>query len=377
AAGGAAAVAAGAAAGANSTGSAGFSPVAEKAAQDNTLTPASNPTADNSLGLDIEASDVGYMATVQMGTPPRDFKLLMDSGSADLWVGAEGCQSQTGGGCGNHVFLGPQSSSSFVASKTPFQVSYGTGDVSGAIIKDNINVAGLALDAHTYGVAQTESVDFSSNTVPFDGLMGLAQSQKVATPVEAMASAGLIKQAITSFKLARVADQNNDGEVTFGGLDTTKFNQASLVTLKNVNQQGFWEADVDTASVNGKDLGLQGRTAILDTGTTLMLIPQQDAETIHAAIQGAKSDGQGGFTVPCTTTDQVALTFGGKAFNIDPRDVAFSPVDPNNLQGDCVSGISAGNVGGANEWLVGDTFLKNAYFSTNVDQNQIQLATLA
>lgn len=34
-----------------------------------------------------------------MGTPPQDFLLLMDSGSADLWVGAENCQSQAGGDC--------------------------------------------------------------------------------------------------------------------------------------------------------------------------------------------------------------------------------------------------------------------------------------
>lgn len=45
------------------------------------------------------ANDVGYIATVQVGTPPRDFSILMDSGSADFWIGAEGCQSQQGGGC--------------------------------------------------------------------------------------------------------------------------------------------------------------------------------------------------------------------------------------------------------------------------------------
>jgi len=47
------------------------------------------------------------------------------------------------------------------------------------------------------------------------------------------------------------------------------------------------------------------------------------------------------------------LTFGKQEFTIDPRDIAFQPVDPNNPQGDCVSGITSGEVGGANEWLVG------------------------
>jgi hypothetical protein len=111
-----------------------------------------------------------------MGTPPADFNLLMDSGSADLWVGAEGCQSENGGGCGNHNFLGTQSSSTFVASNNQFSVTYGTGNVAGVKITDNIAVAGLKLNAHPFGVAQQESVDFSDDSVPFDGIMGLAQS---------------------------------------------------------------------------------------------------------------------------------------------------------------------------------------------------------
>ncbi|KAF9048515.1 aspartic peptidase A1 [Panaeolus papilionaceus] len=344
------------------------------------VTTANQPSDSDSLGLDIEAQDVGYLAKVQLGTPPRDFEILMDSGSADFWVGAENCQSQAGGGCGNHIFLGPQSSSSFVDTKAPFQVTYGTGQVSGDIITDNVSIAGLSLPAHTFGVATTESVDFSSDQTPFDGLMGLAKSQlseqQTLTPPESLAKAGLITDPIVSFKISRLADDKNDGEITFGGLDTTKFDQNTLVTLPNVNPDGFWEAALDASSVDGTDTGLKGRTTILDTGTTLMVVPAADATAIHNLIQGAKSDGQGGFTVPCTTTASVALTFNGQAFAIDPRDIAFQPVDPNDPQGDCVSGIAAGDVGGATEWLVGDTFLKNAYFSTDVSTNTVSLAKL-
>lgn len=77
---------------------------------------------------------------------------------------------------GNHTFLGTTSSSSFVDSGSQFQVTYGSGEVAGDIVTDNINIAGLALDKHTFGVALVESVDFSSDSTPFDGLMGLAQS---------------------------------------------------------------------------------------------------------------------------------------------------------------------------------------------------------
>jgi len=342
---------------------------------------AGQPSAADSLGLDIEAQDVGYLATVQMGTPPQDFLILMDSGSADLWVGGENCQSQSGGGCGNHNFLGTTSSSSFVDSGNPFSVSYGTGQVSGDIVTDDVSIAGLNLKGHTFGVATSESVDFSSDSTPFDGLMGLAKStlseQQTATPIESLASAGLVPDSIVSYKISRLADNLNDGEITFGSLDNTKFDSQTLVTVPNVNPDGFWEADLDAVTVNGNDTGLTGRTAILDTGTTLIVVPANDAQTIHDNIQGAQSDGQGGFTVPCTLQDSVAFTFGGQEFTIDPRDIAFQPVDPNNPQGDCVSGITAGDIGGPDEWLVGDVFLKNAYFSTDVSKNTVSLAKLA
>jgi len=342
---------------------------------------ANPPTASNSLGLNIEGQDVGYLATIQMGTPPQDYLILMDSGSADLWVGSESCQSTAGGGCGDHTFLGTASSSTFVNTGKQFAVTYGTGNVAGTVVTDNIAVAGLNLTGHSFGVADTESDDFADNSIPFDGLMGLALStiseEGVPTPPESMASAGLISDAITSFKISRESSDLNDGEITFGGLDATKFVASTLTTFDNVNTEGFWEGAMDDVTVSGTSAGLTGRTAILDTGTTLIVAPPSDAAAVHQLIPGAASDGQGGFTVPCTTNASVALSFGGTSFAIDPVDIAFQPVDASDPTGNCVSGISSGEVGAATEWLVGDVFLKNAYFSVDVGKNAISLAQLS
>lgn len=46
------------------------------------------------------------------------------------------------------------------------QVTYGTGAVEGAIIQDDVTIAGLALPAHTFGVTTNETDDFGSNNVP-------------------------------------------------------------------------------------------------------------------------------------------------------------------------------------------------------------------
>ena len=53
--------------------------------------------------------------------------------------------------------------------------------------------------------------------------------QQTLTPVESLAQAGLINDAITSFKISRLADEKNDGEITFGGLDETKFDPNNII----------------------------------------------------------------------------------------------------------------------------------------------------
>ena len=244
--------------------------------------------------------------------------------------------------------------------------------MQGLLCQDNVNIAGLELKNHTFGVATAESIQFASNTTSFDGLMGLAQSvrssrslciskthtspvqtlseEKVLTPVESLAENGLIQSPITSFKISRLADQLNDGEVTFGGLDATKFVASSLVTIPNVNTQGFWEGAMDAIAVNGADTGLTGRTAILDTGTTLILAPPSDAQSLMQSLGGACDAQQ--CTIPCTTQASLSLSFGNSSFAIDPRDLAVLPVDPNDPTGSCTAGIQPQQIGAATEWLV-------------------------
>ncbi|GAA6060859.1 hypothetical protein JCM10212_006239 [Sporobolomyces blumeae] len=350
----------------------GYSEIDLEAASKNKVTEASAPTAINSLGLAIEANDVGYFATVQLGKEGTEFRVLMDSGSADFWVPSTSCEK-----CGGHTAIGPEISSTFQDTGNQFTVTYGTGDVAGTTVIDDANIAGLVLKDLKFGAVTKESNDFSDPSVPFDGLMGLAQSilanqNKVPTPIEQLAAEGKVRSAQMGYHLARLSDGNNDGEITFGGVDATKYN-GSLVEFPNVNAQGFWEGAMDDVTVDGVSLGLSGRTAILDTGTTLLIAPAPDAEAIHAAIPGAKSDGQGGFTLPCTTNASLALTFAGTSFKIEPSDLTFLPVT-DDLKGECVSGISSGTIGGANEWLVGAVFLKNVYFATDVASNMIGLA---
>lgn len=357
----------------------GFPTAAQQASSASGLIKAKTPDTQGSLALDIEANDVGYIATFGIGTA-GNFSLLVDSGSADTWVPSTVCTN-----CSSvHHKLGKSTSKTFAAisPQKAFKIAYGTGDVSGHLGNDTLQISGYKLN-HTFGLATTESSDFSDSSVPFDGLMGLAKSQLSSsgtpTPIEQLYSTGQVAQPVMGYHLGRASDGSNDGEVTFGGVDPFKF-KGDLTEVENVSTEGFWEAKLDAVSFNGSKISLSGsysRSAILDTGTTLIVAPQADADALHTAIPGAKSDGQGGYTIPCTTAGQVSFSFGGKTWPMDARDMTFLPLDDNNLKGDCISAISAGNVGQKGEWLVGAAFLKNVYFATNTKSNTIALGELA
>ncbi|KAK0450060.1 aspartic peptidase domain-containing protein [Armillaria borealis] len=335
---------------------------------------------DHAEKLSTQANDIGYYGPVELGNPPSLFQLLMDTGSADMWVGTEGCRCDDGGTCGNHSFLGPHSSKSFVGTNESWIIWYGTGEVSGFLAHDVVSIMGLKLDAHKFGVAQNESADFTADSIPFDGLLGLAQTaasrQKTRTVVEALYETRQIEDAVVSFKISRAADEKNDGELMLGGMNPSKFQPNTAVTVKNENNRGFWEVPLDDIRVNGESLGLLNRSAVLDTGSTLILAQAKDVASIHQRIPDARFD-QGSWIIPCQTSAVVSFVIGGREFPIDSRDLRFSYVDENNTV-DCISGISRGRelLEGPTHWLVGDVFLKNVYHSLNSRTNEITLAHL-
>ncbi|KAH9811117.1 aspartic peptidase A1 [Melampsora americana] len=362
----------------SSNSSSSFSQKKLKALVNNLVTDPEDTTAHNSIGFSIHSNDIAYFATIKVGTPTQEFNVIMDSGSSDFWLSGPSCSnSQSRTSTCFHKTLS-KSSSTFKPSNKPFQVTYGTGQVSGFLIQEDVEIAGLKLNSHTFGATTQESKEFASKDVPFDGLMGTALStlstSRLITPIESLAKNGKISGAFVGYALGRAGEDSNIGQVTIGGVDESKF-EAPLTMFKNINQRGFWEGTLSSFNINGKPM-ISSRTTIFDTGTSLMIVPSSDAQKIHSGIPDARSDGQGSFLLPCNTNVKVSLIFEGKEFIIKSSDLAVQPVNLNNLNGMCLSGIAAGQIGGQNQWLLGDIFLKNVYFVTDATNNEIGLAVI-
>ncbi|CAG8457985.1 22911_t:CDS:2, partial [Racocetra persica] len=299
-------------------------------------------------------NDIGYFGTISIGG--QSFNVILDTGSADLWVPSSGCSSSA---CLNHTKFNQVKSSSFQSLSTPFSIKYGTGSVSGTSCTDNVVISGITVKNQVFGITTTESNEFTGSQ--FDGIMGLAfdnlSSQGASTPFSSMVQQKVVTQPIFAFRLSRAADHDT-GIITLGGVDINSFT-GTINFVNVVERTGFWEIPMNDASVDGNSLGFKNRSAIIDTGTTLLIAPPADVDAIHRKIPGSVLLQEGEYAVPCDTKTKVALKFNGVSYSIDSRDIARDLVSA--IKNLCLSGISPGVVGTNNQWLVGDVFLKNVY----------------
>lgn len=119
---------------------------------------------------------------------------------------------------------------------------------------------------------------------------------------------------------------------------------------------------MDGVIVNGKTASTNIYAAI-DTGTTLIYLPDSLAAAFYKMIPGSKRAaqyGQGFYTFPCSSKPNVQLSFNGQKFGINLYD--FNLGRTSSTSSDCVGGIlGAGDGFPENLAIVGDEFLKSWY----------------
>jgi saccharopepsin len=102
-----------------------------------------------------------------------------------------------------------------------FEICYGTGEISGQLISDHVQLGQMVIPNQVFGVVSEEKGDAFVG-VPFAGILGLG-SRKLSvaeskTIFENMWERGLIKEYVFSVYMS--LDDDNNGEVLFGRIDT-------------------------------------------------------------------------------------------------------------------------------------------------------------
>jgi hypothetical protein len=156
-----------------------------------------------------------------------------------------------------------------------------------------------------------------NDSLAFDSITTV---QGVKTPMDNLVSEKLISQPIFGVYLGKQKN-GGGGEYIFGGYDQSKVG-GTLTTVSVDKSQGFWGITVDDLAAGSTSTG--SFPGILDTGTTLLLLPQQQADQIAQQFN-ATSNGDGTYTLPSDTSNLTDLTFtiNGASFTVPASDLIF------------------------------------------------------
>ena len=325
-----------------------------------------NPGKPDAIAIDQDGSDFSYFSVLNFGSDAKEMYMLIDSGSANTWVMGSACTSHA---CQIHNTFGPADSKTLTTTTQDWQLAYGTGQVEGVLAKDTVAFANYTLSLE-FGMATNASDDF--NNYPMDGILGLgpSDSNELDTPtvMETLDKQSNLASNIIGVHLSRAVDNTKDGELTIGGIDHTRFN--GKLSYTKINVADTWQIPIDDMIVGGNACNLQGKSAIIDTGTSYILMPPADADTVHAQIPGSVAN-NGQYTLPCGSTTTVEVAFSGIKYAISPADYVGK-----SAGGLCSSNIIGQQAFGPDQWIMGDTFLKNVYTVLDFDKNRVGFGTM-
>lgn len=203
-----------------------------------------------------------------------------------------------------------------------------------------------------------------------DGILGLGKGKsasQLGAPqlIEGLATGGLIEDKVYGVYLSRASDGHNDGEINFGGVNKELVDGDMNWVPSVDNDNGFWEVEVSDAGIDEDMVGFTAKSAIIDTGTSYMFLPEPDALALHKLVKGYSQEGET-FTVPCDTRVEIKIQFGDTAYGISTKDWVGG-----TTKGGCRSNIFGRKTFGDDQWLLGDVFLKNVYAGFDLDNGKV------
>lgn len=292
------------------------------------------------MSLQIPLTIVADFSEISIGTPPQTFKVILDTGSSNLWVPSSECGSIA---CYLHTKYDSSSSSTYKKNGTAFEIRYGSGELSGFVSTDIVTIGDLKIKGQLFAEATSEpGLAFAFGR--FDGILGLGYDtisvNKIPPPFFSMVDQGLLDEPVFAFYLGDSNNGDDESEAIFGGIDENHY--TGKITEIPLRRKAYWEVDLNAISFGKSTAELENTGAILDTGTSLIVLPSTLAELLNKEI-GAKKGFNGQYTIECEKRDSLP----DLSFKLSGYDFAITPYDYIlEVQGSCISTFTAMDIPG-------------------------------
>jgi len=156
----------------------------------------------------------------------------------------------------------------------------------------------------------------------------------------------------------------------FGGVDKSKYTgDLEYIPLR---RKAYWEVDLDAIAFGDEVAEQENTGAILDTGTSLNVLPSALAELLNKEI-GAKKGYNGQYTIECdkvSSLPDITFTLAGSNYSLPSTDYILE------VQGSCISTFQGMDFPEPVGPLVilGDAFLRRYYSVYDLGKNAVGLA---
>ncbi|KAI9308148.1 aspartic peptidase domain-containing protein [Cunninghamella echinulata] len=253
-----------------------------------------NKREQSSFNVGIDNYLWSYLVTVGIGYPRKDFNLVIDTGSAILWVPSVKCSQTTCPSTTKNIqYFDPSVSKTYqLKNNNKFALTYGSGEASGQVGQDTITIATQV----TKGL-----LDDGIN-----GIFGLAPSlasknfntrQEIwKTPIDQLISNGMIQRNLFSVYFDSTDKEeeleSTNGKLTIGGLpDNTTYTGTIQWTNRIINDfyKVYWGIQLKSVHINNKTIG-QSLTGITDTGSTMIIFNTQYEKQLMDAFKIVTKD---------------------------------------------------------------------------------------
>lgn len=303
-----------------------------------------------------------YYGTVHIGSPPQEFTVIWDTGSADLWVPRKGCQN-----CG---YCNPftkntslckdkydsSDSSDFKEDGADFEIQYGSGSVKGMFSKDTVTLAqDIAVHSQRFAEVQdAKGMGIAYAMGKFDGILGLGFETIAIGKTTVFGSAieqGLVKDPVFAFYLG----DEGDGELTLGGYDSSKFD--GDLKYVDLDKATYWQIKLDDISMGDK-YSAGATTGIVDSGTSLLVGPSTEITKIALSV-GAEQNVMGEYTIDCKKVDaipEISFKIDGVDYSLPGSDLV---IQASNMCLFAMMGMDIPAPGP--QWILGDVFMRRYY----------------
>ncbi|XP_040472497.1 pepsin B-like [Falco naumanni] len=317
-----------------------------------------------------------YFGEISIGTPPQNFLVIFDTGSANLWVPSTYCQDPA---CVNHNRFNSGMSSTFSSIDVTYTLRYGFGDVAVALGYDTVTIQNIVIRNQEFGL----SLDEPSSPfyyLDFDGILGMSYPgvgiSGYNTLLQNMMQQNQLEEPIFSFYFSRNPTYEYGGEVVLGGIASQLYTGEILWTP--VIQELYWKIGIEEFSIGQSGTGWcsQGCHGIVDTGTFLLTIPAQFMSEFLQAL-GAEENDYGDYVVDCNSVPSMPTLY----FGISGTQLSLPPsIYVLNNDGICTVAVESTYVPSTNGqplWILGNIFLRQYYSIFDLANNQVGFALSA